>query len=107
MAPRFISEAKFVSGAQIIAAFNPIKDAKSLLDFRNQFPSLIYETDSYEHFLEKIDAVYIASPNETHFDYAKKALLQGKHVLSENRWRLLSGKRSLSMIWLIPNSSYS
>lgn len=83
MAPRFISEAKFVSGAQIIAAFNPIKDAKSLLDFRNQFPSLIYETDSYERFLEKVDAVYIASPNETHFDYAKKALLQGKHVLSE------------------------
>ena len=34
MAPRFISEAKFVSGAQIIAAFNPIKDAKILLDFR-------------------------------------------------------------------------
>ena len=83
MAPRFISEAKFVSGAQIIAAFNPIKDAKSLLDFRNQFPSMIYETDSYERFLEKVDAVYIASPNETHFDYAKKALLQGKHVLSE------------------------
>ncbi len=83
MAPRFISEAKFVSGAQIIAAFNPIKGAESFSDFREKYPSLIYETDDYERFLEKIDAVYIASPNETHFDYAKRALLCGKHVLSE------------------------
>lgn len=83
MAPRFISEAKYVSGAQIIAAYNPVNDAESFSEFRTHFPSLIYETENYEHFLELIDAVYIASPNETHYNYAQKALLQGKHVLSE------------------------
>lgn len=30
-------------------------------------------TGDYEEFLENVDAVYIASPNETHFEYAKKA----------------------------------
>ena len=30
-----------------------------------------------------MDAVYIASPHETHFAYAKEALLAGKHVLCE------------------------
>jgi scyllo-inositol 2-dehydrogenase (NADP+) len=30
-----------------------------------------------------IDLVSICSPNETHFDYAKRALLAGKHVLVE------------------------
>lgn len=83
MTPRFISEAKYVSGAQIIAAYNPVKEVDSLDEFRKQFPAVICETENYEHFLEQIDAVYIASPNETHFDYAKKALLLGKHVLSE------------------------
>ena len=30
-----------------------------------------------------VDAVYIASPNETHYEYGRRALEQGKHVLSE------------------------
>ncbi|CAM3112885.1 Gfo/Idh/MocA family protein [Leuconostoc rapi] len=30
-----------------------------------------------------IDAIYIATPHNTHFEIAKQALLQGKHVLAE------------------------
>ncbi len=37
----------------------------------------------------KIDAVIIATPAHTHFDYAKKALLAGKHVLAEKPLALL------------------
>ncbi|MCC6093447.1 MAG: Gfo/Idh/MocA family oxidoreductase [Eubacterium sp.] len=83
MAPRFMSESKYISGAQIIAAYNSDKNTETLEVCQKSFPSLLYETKNYEKFLENIDAVYIASPNETHFDYAKRALLAGRHVLSE------------------------
>ena len=39
-------------------------------------------TDLYE-FFDSIDAVYIATPHTTHYEFAKKALLQNKHVLCE------------------------
>lgn len=32
---------------------------------------------------DKVEAVYIASPNSLHFSQAKKILLSGKHVLCE------------------------
>ena len=32
---------------------------------------------------DDIDLVIVSSPNETHFDYARKSLLAGKHVLIE------------------------
>ena len=38
---------------------------------------------SVDDLLSRCDAVYIASPHYTHFDYARQALLAGKHVLCE------------------------
>lgn len=80
IAPRFIAEAKYVSGVEIECAYNPEKD--SALDFENREKLPVYR-DDFQEFLEKIDAIYVASPNETHYMYAKKALEHGKHVLSE------------------------
>ncbi|MGN0316406.1 MAG: Gfo/Idh/MocA family oxidoreductase [Lachnospira sp.] len=78
--PRFIAESKYVSGINIISAYNP--DVASCKNFEKQFDIKTYSND-YNEFLDSVDAVYVASPNETHYDYAKKALLAGKHVLSE------------------------
>ena len=39
--------------------------------------------DDMSVFLAEVDAVYIASPHETHVDYARIALQNGKHVLCE------------------------
>ena len=80
IAPRFISEAKYVSGINIVCTFNPQLDSVQAFQNRHDIPN--YST-SYDEFLEQVDAVYIASPNETHYEYAKKALEAGKHVLSE------------------------
>ena len=80
MAPRFISEAKYVSGLTIECAYNPIKESVNKFATREKIRCY---TDEYKDMLDSVDAVYIASPNETHYDYAKKAILAGKHVLSE------------------------
>lgn len=80
MAPRFVSESKYVSGMTINCAYNPIKESADKFEKKEKI--LAYK-GKFEEFLEEVDAVYIASPNETHYTYAKQALKSGKHVLSE------------------------
>ena len=80
IAPRFVSEAKYVSGIHIICAYNP--QIKSGERFQKRFGIQCTHSD-YEAFLQEVDAVYIASPNETHYQYAKAALEADKHVLCE------------------------
>ncbi len=45
--------------------------------------------DDYDAFLadETIDTIYLAVPNHLHFDYARKAIKQHKHVICENHLR--------------------
>lgn len=80
IASRFVPEAKFVSGIEAISAFNPNKE--SAKRFANRFGVQGY-WESFDNFLEPLDAVYIASLHQTHFEYAKAALSMGKHVLCE------------------------
>ena len=80
IAIRTMEEIKFVSGVETVAAFNP--RMKSAYEFaENQGIDSFY--DKYGAFLQTVDAVYVASPHETHYEYAKDALLANKHVLCE------------------------
>lgn len=80
IAKRFVSEMKYISGAALYSVYNPhIKSAEAYAD---QF-QLAMATDDIQKFMEDIDAVYVASPHETHYDYVKTALEHGKHVLCE------------------------
>ncbi len=80
IASRFVPEARFVSGITVTAVYNPHLDSAE--NFADRF-DLELGTDDLQTFLDCVDAVYVASPHQTHYDYAKKALLAGKHVLCE------------------------
>ena len=80
MAPRFVQEGKYVSGLSIVACYNPEKESGE--PFAQNYKIVYYQKD-YDAFLDVVDAVYVASPNETHYEYAKRAIELGKHVLCE------------------------
>lgn len=80
IAPRFLSEAKYVSGAHVQAVYNP--HVESALAFAKQYEVECYG-ECFQTFLDHVDAIYIASPHQTHYGYAKEAILNKKHVLCE------------------------
>ena len=80
IAPRFLKETSYVSGIEVVAAYNP--EVESAKEFE-QLYQVECLTDGFDNFLSRVDAVYIASPNETHSDYAEKAIGAKKHVLCE------------------------
>lgn len=85
IARRFMMEIKYVSGIVPVGVFNP--HVKSAERFAGEFDLKFYEND-WETFLSKVDAVYIASPHDTHTDYVMRALEGGKHVLCEKPFAL-------------------
>ncbi len=88
IAERFVPEAHFVSDALMAAVYNPhIKSAKSFAARHG-----LVATDNFDKFLGEVDAVYVASPHETHYDYAKRAILAGRHVLCEKPMTLRRGE---------------
>ena len=79
IAERFIPEAKLVSGINTQGVYNPHTESADRFAEK-------WEIDSYkdiEAFYQTVDAVYIATPHETHYEYIKSALERGKHVLCE------------------------
>ena len=79
IANRFVPEANVVNGAKVVAVLNPdIEQA--------QFFAKVHKITAYsdfDDFIRNVDAVYIASPHQTHYDYVKRSLLANKHVLCE------------------------
>ena len=79
IANRFVPETKVVNGAHVVAVLNPEEEnAKAFGETFNILPC----TDFHD-FITNVDAVYVASPHQTHYDYIKRSLLAGKHVLCE------------------------
>ena len=80
IASRFVPESGNVNSAVISAAYNP-DDAKCrAFCEKYKIPVTAHDT---EELYANCNAVYIASPHYTHYEYAKSALMAGKHVLCE------------------------
>ena len=80
IARRFVPEASFVNSANITAAYNPDQDECRY--FCDKF-GIPIAASSVDELLSNCSAVYVASPHYTHYEYVKKALEEGKHVLCE------------------------
>lgn len=80
IAKRFIPESHFVSGMELIGVYNPRR--ASAEKFAHE-QDLEFFTDDEEEFYQHVDAVDICTPHQFHYEYAKRALEHGKHVLCE------------------------
>lgn len=79
IANRFVPESKFVNSNAIVAAYNPNNEECEAFCKKYELQPAETECKLYE----LCDAVYIASPHYTHYEYVKNALNAGKHVLCE------------------------
>jgi len=80
IARRFVQEAKYVSGVMVEWVYHPNEEkAKTFA----QELELSSGTGDLNHLFSAVDAIYIASPHHTHYEYILKSLQAGKHVLSE------------------------
>lgn len=79
---RFVYDYKEVPYVALTAIYNPHEgSAGHFVETYHLEDTQAF--DSLSAFWPKVDAVYIAAPHETHYDYAKQALSAGKHVLCE------------------------
>ena len=79
IANRFVPETRVVNGADVVAVLNPDKKESEVFAKNHCLDAF----SDFDTFIGKVDAVYVASPHLTHYDYVKRSLLAGKHVLCE------------------------
>jgi predicted dehydrogenase len=80
IASRFVKESRLVPEVEPVGVLGIDEAELKLFAQNNQLN--FYSTD-FREFLDDIDAVYIASPHLSHYDYIVGALEKGKHVLCE------------------------
>ena len=80
IAERFVAEARYVSGVSVEAVYTRrYEKAKAFADRLE----LDWANETVDDLLDHVDAVYIASPHNTHYAYARQAIERGVHVLCE------------------------
>ena len=93
IAKRFAQEMAYVDKVYLAAAYNPDED--ELKRFCDEF-GIANESHSLEEMFRVVDAIYIASPYYTHYEYALTALEADRHVLCETPLTL-SHKEALEL----------
>lgn len=80
VAKRFPAEAEVVSGLKIVATYDINNSSAENIALGVEGAKVC---SSIEELYEAVDAVYIATPHLSHYQYIKESILAGKHVLCE------------------------
>ncbi|MDD6468096.1 MAG: Gfo/Idh/MocA family oxidoreductase [Erysipelotrichaceae bacterium] len=78
---RFVKGARMVRNCEVYAVCGRSKERANQFALQYQIPYHGYYTDLIRD--TNVDAIYVATPNETHYEIVKECLLHGKHVLCE------------------------
>lgn len=89
VARRFPNEAKVVSGVDVVAAYDIKPEIAESLAKQGQH---IIPCSNLTDLYNSVDAVYIATPHLTHYEYIKQSLEAGKHVLCETPMVLIASQ---------------
>jgi glycerol-3-phosphate cytidylyltransferase len=101
IASRFVPESRFVQSVEAFAVLNPnLEEANRFADIHG----IPKRYSNFDSFIKEVDAVYIASPHLTHYEYTKLSLLNGKHVLCEIPF-VLSGSEARELYELAKEKS--
>ena len=93
VAHRFPTEAHVVNGIKVCAAYDILPDVTEHFQKEYEF---IHACTSAEDLYKQVDAVYIATPHLSHYEYIKQALEAKKHVLCETPM-VLNGEQAKEM----------
>ncbi len=77
LSEKYITESKFVNGLEIVSLCT-----NDIIEFDTENLQK-YSYDEYDKFLGNIDAVYVVSNPNEHFNFVEKAIKNKKHVLCE------------------------
>lgn len=78
---KFERESRFVNGVKIKGLCTTEKEKQFISDTLRNLPIV---TADYDELLDNVDAVYLISRPQDHYEQIKKALMRGKHVLCES-----------------------
>ncbi len=82
----------------ILSTVNSLEKASEIAKYFNINK---IHTDYDEMLRSEVDTIYVALPNHLHFEFAKKALLAGKHVIIEKP--ITANQRELDQLKIISN----
>ena len=80
IAQRFVPECEVVSAVKIVDAYDINRGIAEDFAWKNQ---ILHVSQSLDEMMERVDAVYIATPHLSHYELTKYALEHKKHVLCE------------------------
>ena len=96
IAKRFPKEADVVNGLKIVATYDTNNEAADAIATGIEECKIC---SSAEELYQQVDAIYIATPHLSHYDYIKAAINAGKHVLVETPM-VLNGEQAKELFEL-------